>query len=96
MTQRKTENKEENFEKGKGKNKKVLSGIVVSTKSDKTAVVRVERYASHPKYKKFVRIHKKYKAHDPKNSCSEGEQVLIRESRKYSKDKYFKVVEKIK
>lgn len=76
----------------KGKGKKVLSGVVVSTKQDKTAVVRVERYASHPKYKKFVRMHKKYQAHDPENSCKEGDKVLIKECRKRSKNKAFDVI----
>lgn len=62
-------------------------GIVVSDKMDKTIVVRVERQFKHPLYKKIVRRHKKFKAHDEKNECKVGDIVLIQESKPISKYK---------
>lgn len=62
-------------------------GIVVSDKMDKTIVVRVERQYKHPLYKKIVRKHKKFKAHDENNECNMGDTVLIQESRPFSKEK---------
>ncbi|MBC8385091.1 MAG: 30S ribosomal protein S17 [Candidatus Cloacimonetes bacterium] len=62
-------------------------GIVVSDKMDKTIVVNVERQFKHPLYKKIVRRHKKFKAHDEKNECRIGDVVQIQESRPLSKDK---------
>ena len=62
-------------------------GIVISDKMDKTIVVRVERKYKHPLYKKIVRKHKNYKAHDSKNECKIGDLVKIKESRPLSKDK---------
>lgn len=62
-------------------------GIVVSDKMDKTIVVRVERQFKHPLYKKIVRKHKKFKAHDENNECNVGDIVMIQESRPISKDK---------
>jgi len=63
------------------------TGIVVSDKMDKTIVVRVERQFKHPLYKKIVRRHKKFKAHDEKNECGIGDQVLIEESNPISRHK---------
>ncbi len=63
------------------------TGIVVSDKMEKTIVVRVQRQFKHPLYKKIVRRHKKFKAHDEKNECRTGDVVRIRESRPLSKDK---------
>ena len=71
---------------------KVLSGTVVSTKMKDTVVVMVERYEQHPKYKKFVKFRKKFKAHDAGNKKTVGEKVEIRETRPISKDKHFVVV----
>lgn len=62
-------------------------GIVVSDKMDKTIVVRVERQFKHPLYKKIVRRHKKFKAHDENNECKVGDIVLIQESKPISKYK---------
>ncbi|MCO6452831.1 MAG: 30S ribosomal protein S17 [Caldilineales bacterium] len=73
--------------------RKVLTGIVVSNKMDKTVVVRVERTHRHPLYGKVVRTHKKYHAHDENNSCEIGDQVRILESRPLSKTKRWVVVE---
>lgn len=63
------------------------TGIVVSDKMDKTIVVRVERQYKHPLYKKIVRTHKKFKAHDENNDCNTGDIVLIQESRPLSREK---------
>lgn len=75
------------------------SGIVVSDKMDKTIVVRVERQFKHPLYKKIVRKHKKFKAHDEKNECNIGDTVLIEESNPISRQKRWslsKIITKIK
>ncbi len=76
-------------------NKKKLKGVIVSDKMDKTVVVKVDRYVKHPKYGKFYTISKRYKAHDEKNEHKVGEVVIIEESRPISKDKTWKVAEKI-
>jgi small subunit ribosomal protein S17 len=73
--------------------KRVLQGTVVSDKSDKTVVVRVDRRYTHPLFKKTVRQSKKYKAHDAENSCKVGDIVLIQESAPISKDKCWVVVQ---
>ncbi len=62
-------------------------GVVVSSKMDKTIVVRVQRQYKHPLYKKIVRSHKKFKAHDENNECQEGDIVQIEESRPLSREK---------
>ena len=71
---------------------KTLKGIVVSDKMDKTAVVSVTRFVKHPKYKKFLKITKKFKAHDADNSAKVGDIVELRETRPLSKDKRFAIV----
>ena len=76
------------------KNKKILKGKVVSTKMDKTAVVLVNRFEKHPKYQKYIKISKKYKAHDADNSAVVGQEVMIEETRPISKDKNFKIINK--
>lgn len=68
-------------------------GIVVSDKMDKTVVVSVNTKSKHPLYKKIVTTTNKFKAHDEENICGVGDKVLITETRKLSKDKYFRVVE---
>ncbi|MBM3566989.1 MAG: 30S ribosomal protein S17 [Alphaproteobacteria bacterium] len=73
--------------------KRVMSGVVVSDKMDKTVVVRVERRVMHPVYKKFIRRSKKYAAHDEQNRCKTGDVVTIRECRPISKNKRWEVVE---
>jgi small subunit ribosomal protein S17 len=72
--------------------KRVLQGVVVSDKADKTISVRVERRIMHPLYKKFIRRSKKYSAHDPENGCKTGEVVRIRECRPISKSKRWEVL----
>ncbi|MES1180203.1 MAG: 30S ribosomal protein S17 [Hyphomicrobium sp.] len=67
--------------------KRVLQGVVVSDKNDKTIVVQVERRYTHPLLKKTVRRTKKYHAHDEKNSFKVGDRVSIEETRPISKNK---------
>ena len=71
---------------------KVLKGVVVSDKMDKTIVVEVTRFVEHKKYGKRIKKTKKYKAHDETNSKKVGDTVEIEETRPISKDKKFKVV----
>lgn len=68
-------------------------GTVVSNKMDKTIVVAVDSKIRHPLYKKIVTKTQKFKAHDEENLCGIGDKVLIMETRKLSKDKYFRLVE---
>jgi small subunit ribosomal protein S17 len=72
--------------------KRLLQGIVVSDKADKTVVVDVERRFTHPLLKKTVRRTKKYQAHDPENRFKIGDRVVIQESRPISKTKRWVVV----
>ncbi|HNW24420.1 MAG: 30S ribosomal protein S17 [Candidatus Cloacimonas sp.] len=77
----------------------IKQGIVVSDKNDKTIVVRVQRQFIHPLYKKTVRRHKKFMAHDENNSAHEGDVVQIMESRPLSARKRWtlhKIVERSK
>jgi small subunit ribosomal protein S17 len=75
----------------KASNPKRLSGIVVSDKMKDTIVVKVERFIKNTKYQKFVKISKRYKAHDAGNTKKVGEMVEIVECRPLSKDKHFKI-----
>lgn len=72
--------------------KRILQGVVVSDKMDKTVVVRVERRMMHDKYKKYIRQSKKYAAHDENNQFKVGDVVKIRESRPMSRSKCWEVV----
>lgn len=76
-------------DKTKPTNPKRLSGVVVSDKMKDTIVVKVERFVKNPKYQKFVKISKRYKAHDAGNTKKVGEKVVIVECRPLSKDKHF-------
>lgn len=73
--------------------KRVLSGVVVGDKNDKTVLVRVERRFTHPVMTKTVRRSKKYQAHDEANSCKVGDHVMIMESKPISKSKRWVVVD---
>jgi len=75
--------------------KRVLTGTIVSDKTDKTVVVKVERRVKHPVYGKIIRRSKKYHAHDEANSYKEGETVRIEETAPISKLKTWKVVERV-
>ena len=85
----KIKTKKENIEM---KTSNTLSGIVISDKMNKTVVVSVSRFVKHPKYGKFYKVNKKYKAHDEQNKYKTGDKVEIIETRPVSKDKRFQVV----
>ena len=72
--------------------RRVVQGVVVSDKMDKTVVVLVERRIMHPLYKKFIRRSSKYAAHDETNACKIGDTVRIRECRPLSKRKRWEVL----
>ena len=76
--------------------RKERTGEVLVSKMQKTIVVRVERRVPHPKFKKIVRVHKKFYAHDEKNEAQPGDRVLIRETRPMSKLKRWELVSVIK
>ncbi len=76
--------------------KRILQGVVVSDKTDKTVTILVERRFKHPLYAKTIKRSKKYAAHDEKNSCKVGDVVRIVESRPISKTKRWVVLEKTK
>ncbi|MDR0631930.1 MAG: 30S ribosomal protein S17 [Holosporaceae bacterium] len=70
----------------------VLEGVVASNSRDKTVAVLVTRRVKHPKYKKYVNIAKKYHAHDEKNECAIGDNVVIGETIPISKTKHWVVI----
>lgn len=72
-----------------------LKGVVISDKMEKTVVVAVTRLKKHPKYKKFFKITKHFKAHDEKNEYHPGDKVVIEETRPLSKEKRWKVVNRL-
>ena len=72
--------------------KKILSGVVVSDKPNKTITVLVERKYQHPVLKKIIKVKKKYNAHDENNKFKNGDKVSIIESKPYKKSKKFEVV----
>ncbi|MDJ0948213.1 MAG: 30S ribosomal protein S17 [Alphaproteobacteria bacterium] len=72
--------------------KRVLQGMVVSDKGDKTVVVRVDRRVQHPLYKKIIRRSKKFAAHDADNKFKVGDVVRIQECRPISKRKNWEVI----
>ncbi|WP_299437981.1 30S ribosomal protein S17 [uncultured Rhodospira sp.] len=73
--------------------RRILQGVVVSDKNDKTIVVKVERRFMHPVYKKFIRRSKKFAAHDEANQCKVGDIVRIRECAPISRRKTWEVVQ---
>ena len=73
--------------------KKILTGIVVSDKPNKTITVLVERKYQHPILKKVIKVKKKYNAHDENNKYKSGDKVSIIESKQFSKNKKFQVME---
>ena len=76
--------------------KKILTGVVTSDKPNKTITVSVERRYSHPVLKKVVKVRKKYNAHDENNKFKTGDTVTIIESKPFSKNKKFQVLENLK
>ncbi|TPG22578.1 30S ribosomal protein S17 [Sphingomonas koreensis] len=75
--------------------KRVLTGRIVSDKTDKTVVVSVERKIKHPLYGKIMRRSKKYHAHDEGNEFKQGETVRIEETAPISKLKTWKVIDRV-
>ena len=76
--------------------KKVLTGVVISDKPNKTISVLVERKYQHPVLKKIVKVKKKYNAHDENNKFKNGDKVSIKESKPFSKNKKFEVMGELK
>ena len=76
--------------------KKILTGIIVSDKPNKTVTVLVERKYQHPVLKKVLKVKKKYNAHDENNKFKTGDKVSIVESKPFSKNKKFQVMESSK
>jgi len=83
---------EEVNKKGDNITRARYKGVVVSDKMKNTIVVEVLTLKKHPKYEKFIKRSKKYKADDPGNTRKIGEKVTIEECRPISKDKHFKVI----
>lgn len=75
---------------------RILKGVVVSDKMNKTIVVAVTRLKKHPKYEKYYKVTKKYKVDDEKNEYKMGDKVIIVECRPISKEKHWKVVKLVK
>ncbi|MBI4004772.1 30S ribosomal protein S17 [Candidatus Roizmanbacteria bacterium] len=75
---------------------KTLTGIITSTRMNKTVIVRVERKFRHPLYKKVLTKHKNFHAHYEKDDIHEGDVVVIKETKPISKLKHFIVIEKLK
>ncbi len=73
--------------------KKILTGVVISDKPNKTVTVMVERKYSHPVLKKVIRVRKNYNVHDENNTFKTGDKVSIIESKPFSKNKKFQVME---
>ncbi len=75
--------------------KRILTGSVVSDKTDKTVTVLVERRVKHPLYGKIIKRSKKYHAHDEANEYNEGDTVRIEETKPISKTKTWKVIDRV-
>lgn len=71
---------------------KMLQGVVVKTAMKDTATVLVERFVKNPKYKKYMRLSKKYLVHDAGNTARVGEKVWIKETKRMSRRKSFTIV----
>ena len=69
-----------------------LKGVVVSDKMQKTVVVRIDRLKKHPKYLKYYRGRRKFKAHDEKGEYKVGDEVVIQETRPLSREKRWSVI----
>jgi small subunit ribosomal protein S17 len=79
-----------------GIGRRKIVGVVVKDKMDKSVVIEVEKFLKHPKYHKYLKTKKRYKAHDETNVCKVGDKVLLVETRPLSKDKRWLVKEVIK
>jgi small subunit ribosomal protein S17 len=76
--------------------RKKMVGVVVKDKMDKTVVIETEKSLQHPKYHKYLKMKKRYKAHDEENKCKLGDKVLCLEIRPLSKEKRWVVKEILK
>jgi small subunit ribosomal protein S17 len=72
-----------------------LQGIIISDKMNKTRVVAVSRLKRHPRYKKYYKVTRKFKAHDENNEDKAGDKVIIEETKPLSKEKRWKIIGKI-
>ena len=75
--------------------KRRLQGVVASDKMNKTRVLVVERSRKHAKYHNYFKVTKRFKAHDEKNEYKFGDKVIIEETQPLSKDKRWKIINKI-
>ena len=82
------------MEQNKQNKARILKGVVVSDKMQKTVVVEVLRLKKHPKYKKYFKVSKRFKAHNSENQYHTGDKVLIKEARPMSKEKRWVIVGK--
>ena len=76
--------------------KKILTGVIISEKKKKNITVIVERKYNQTKHKKVIKVRKNYNAHDENNTCKTGDKVSIIESKPFSKNKKFQVMENTK
>lgn len=83
-------------ESSKRNKRKRRKGIVISAKMDKTAIVQVYRTTQHSFYKRVIKKANKFKVHDENNELKEGDKVIIDETRPISKEKRWRLIEKIK
>jgi small subunit ribosomal protein S17 len=72
-----------------------LQGIIISDKMNKTRVVAVSRLKRHPRYKKYYKVTRKFKAHDENNEYKAGDKVIIEETKPLSREKRWKIIGKI-
>jgi len=84
------------MEQKSGIGRRKIVGVVVKDKMDKSVVIEVEKFLKHPRYHKYLKTKKRYKAHDEGNVCRVGDRVLLVETRPLSKDKRWLVKEIIK
>ncbi len=75
--------------------RRTMVGVVVSNKMDKSAVIRVDRYVKHPRYKKRRRLSTRFIIHDPNNELQVNDVVRVMETRRLSRRKHFRLVEVI-
>ncbi len=75
--------------------KRKLQGTIVSDKMQKTRVVEINSLKKHPRYAKYYKVRRRFKVHDENNEYKIGDEVIIEETRPLSKDKRWKIVEKL-
>ena len=83
------------MENKENKKRRVIKGTIVSNKMQKTVIVSVTRLRMHPKYKKYYKITKRYKAHNENQDFQVGDKVLIQETNPISKEKTWRVISKV-